>query len=692
MKHFLPLLASLLLLGSTASAQLVISEIMYNPPETGNDSLEFVEITNAGDNPINLSGYSLIYSSSANNPIALSGTLAGGEAFVAAGNARAFTNVYGRAPNTEWTFSGLSNSGDRTLTVTDASGTTVSEVTYLRSAPWPSNANGDGPSIELCDLSADEADGSNWNASTNATGVTINGMQVFASPFDFSAGNCGGSTGNTGPYLPRQIDQLTGVDSDGMLDSIGTRAEVNATVISPDFDGDDGVEFYIQDNTGGIRVTADNEDYMPMIGDRIVIHGTVQQRDGSAEITLDSLLSVSAGNAPAPMVVTEIDEDIQGELVTLEDVMIADSTQWQTNGSFNVDVVDQAGMMTSLRIDADTDFDGLQYPTGTFDVTGIAIQFDTNLPYDEGYQLLPRFVMDFQPFLPGSGVSFPRVPIASVIGEDADGIATSLGEQVTLLGTVVGFNLSDNGLLFTIVDSANNGIALYSQDRNFGYVVQEGDSVSASGTITQFRGLTQLELADLGFASSGNPIPFPTTVNDLDESTESSLVTLTEVDFVDLSQWLGDGSTFNVEATNGRDTFIIRIDNNSELANMPAPMANRTYNITGIGGQFDNQAPFTEGYQLFPRVAADIDVFASVTEVAPAELFVVLAKADGLHVRNLQQLRSLSLYNTSGQLIAQRDNLPAGELILPVPTARGQLLFLRAISEQGQAATQRVLR
>ncbi len=38
-------------------AEIVITEIMYNPPESGTDSLEFIELYNKGVEVENLGGY-----------------------------------------------------------------------------------------------------------------------------------------------------------------------------------------------------------------------------------------------------------------------------------------------------------------------------------------------------------------------------------------------------------------------------------------------------------------------------------------------------------------------------------------------------------------------------------------------------------------------------------------------------------
>jgi hypothetical protein len=52
------------------------------------------------------------------------------------------------------------------------------------------------------------------------------------------------------------------------------------------------------------------------------------------------------------------------------------------------------------------------------------------------------------------------------------------------------------------------------------------------------------------------------------------------------------------------DTFDIRIDNDVNLFNSPAPTG--TFSMIGVGSQFDASAPHTSGYQLCPRYLQDL--------------------------------------------------------------------------------------
>ena len=173
-------LTLLLGLGSLyAQPQLVISEIMYNPPESGTDSLEFIEIYNAGANPVDLTG---IYFDQGVNYTFPSQTLAAGATFLVAVDSAAAEGVFGVPFDAEWTSGGLSNGGED-LVLKTSLGTLIDSVDYDDFTPWPTEPDGNGPSLDLIDVALDNNDGTNWTASCVAVpGQVINGNQVFATP------------------------------------------------------------------------------------------------------------------------------------------------------------------------------------------------------------------------------------------------------------------------------------------------------------------------------------------------------------------------------------------------------------------------------------------------------------------------------------------------------------------------------
>ncbi len=157
-------------------ANLVMTEIMYNSPESGTDSLEFVEIYNLG-NTINLQGFNISDAFVFTFP---SYTLASGQYVLVAVKSAAIQSTFGK-PSLQWTSGGLSNSGE-TITLKDIYGNIIDQVTYSPNAPWPTAANGQGPSLTLCDPTSNNALPEFWKASTEFVTVNAAGDSIFATP------------------------------------------------------------------------------------------------------------------------------------------------------------------------------------------------------------------------------------------------------------------------------------------------------------------------------------------------------------------------------------------------------------------------------------------------------------------------------------------------------------------------------
>lgn len=134
------------------------------------------------------------------------------------------------------------------------------------------------------------------------------------------------------------------------------------------------------------------------------------------------------------------------------------------------------------------------------------------------------------------------------------------------------------------------------------------------GGIVNFNALTELTLQNydtlIVLSTNGFPIAAE-TVTEFTEENEGSLIRLENVTIINPAQWTGSGSGFNVDVTNGADTFIMRIDNNVDLYTATAPTG--LFDVTGILTQFDNTAPHTTGYQLLPRFKSDIKLILEFT-------------------------------------------------------------------------------
>ncbi|MEZ4957263.1 MAG: lamin tail domain-containing protein [Saprospiraceae bacterium] len=257
--------------------------------------------------------------------------------------------------------------------------------------------------------------------------------------------------------------------------------------------------------------------------------------------------------------------------------------------------------------------------------------------------------------------SYPAYDIAVVTSVNANGSPDSVGVSCQLQGIVHGIDFQGNSSIqFALIDGTG-GISLFSSN-DFGYTVTEGDELIVQGTITEFNCLTQITPDTLWVVSTGNPLQTPSITTFLNESFESELVKLTNLFFVDVNEWLGDGSSFNVQVINSSGTFtnIMRIDNDSELSSMPPPQ--EPFNATGLGGQFDN-SPCALGYQFFPRYLADIEELNVVFDPSLAQKinFYPNPVSNTLTIDSDLEIVAVQIANLLGQEVMKVKN-PNGSL------------------------------
>lgn len=205
--------------------------------------------------------------------------------------------------------------------------------------------------------------------------------------------------------------------------------------------------------------------------------------------------------------------------------------------------------------------------------------------------------------------------ISQITGLDANNSPDSLGVAVKVTGTVIGIDNRAGGLEFFIHD-ATDGIQVFAPASTFGYTVTEGDSVAVEGEVGFFSGITQLVFVDTVIKIGTGTVPTPVVVQDLDETTEAELVRLNNVHLVNASQWnLASATGFNADITDGQNTWVLRIDEQTDIftTSMAAPSGN--FDVIGIGSQFDNSSPYTSGYQILPRYKTDVIQHSGIKEL-----------------------------------------------------------------------------
>ncbi|MEM9259586.1 MAG: lamin tail domain-containing protein, partial [Bacteroidota bacterium] len=453
---------------------ILITELMYNPPESNTDSLEFIELYNPTDAPVNLEKWTMSDGVNFTFPAYI---LEAGNFLILAVNETAFRNTYNYTSDVfEWESGALSNGGED-VALSDSSGTVIFTFEYDDRAPWPEIADGDGPSIVLCDISADPTMGTSWQAATTATGTTINNIEILADPGSLT--DCAAAPGTIS-----WLDGDTAADEeDGTL---------NFRIVATNFQGG---SFTVSAGTGT----------------------TLTETDYTAAPTL-----------PASFTVGDVALDTFTVAIT-----ITDDEEEESDEVLELELATTAGEITG-------------------DTTITLTVRDNDTP-------------------------IVVTPIDDINDLDANGVAISDGQTVTLQGVVhcIDFRAGE-GLQFWIIEENGDGINVFNFDDVDDYVVTEGDELQITGEIEQFRGLLEIVPTSNTVVSTENPLTPPLLdgnnfgVGTLEERFENRYITKYVVGLVGDNPIVRAGGGWNVTAQGAeinqvRDTFTIRVEDETGI-------------------------------------------------------------------------------------------------------------------------------
>ena len=205
------------------------------------------------------------------------------------------------------------------------------------------------------------------------------------------------------------ISDLKNNDPNGVPVDTGKVFTITGVVTSSNQVGSAGPAT-IQDNTGGMAVYGYNFAGNIQIGDSVTVTSKLTQYSGLAELnyasTGSSFIKHKSNTHFDTLVVTleQIKnqqwngyEEYESQLVRVNNVTISGTGNFESGTSGkNYNISDETGELVSgLRIDADVkSIVGTPIPTGKIDIIGILSQYKYSPPYNEGYQLIPRFRQD----------------------------------------------------------------------------------------------------------------------------------------------------------------------------------------------------------------------------------------------------------------------------------------------------------
>lgn len=158
-------------------SQLVINEINYNSADNF-DPEDWIEIFYSGDDNLNISGWICKDERDTNDFYIPDGTiLESGDYYILCRDTSLFKSSFPGVDNIIGNLNfGLNGHSDM-VRICDSDGYLIDSVAYSDSAPWPTGADGLGPTLELLNPSLDNANADNWAASEgHGTPGAVNSM------------------------------------------------------------------------------------------------------------------------------------------------------------------------------------------------------------------------------------------------------------------------------------------------------------------------------------------------------------------------------------------------------------------------------------------------------------------------------------------------------------------------------------
>ena len=284
------------------SESFVISEIMYDPAGASEaevaaghskSDFEYIEIYNASETAIDLSDLSLIEGVRFDFNSGALLSLAPKSYAVIVADIEAFRMRYGTTASIAGRFGKSLNNDGETIEVNTPLGEVIKKITYADRDPWPSEADGDGFSLELVnpDDNPEPNDASNWAAST-ASG----GSPGAASGEGGGGGDQTYEAWKSAHFSPDEVgnDTISGPNGDPDGDSQTNLLEYVAGTLPKDFQSVSSLE--VGQDAGHVTVTLTKASDVAGVTDVLEWASDLKVfEDASASFSLQSQEDVGGG-------------------------------------------------------------------------------------------------------------------------------------------------------------------------------------------------------------------------------------------------------------------------------------------------------------------------------------------------------------------------------------------------------------
>ncbi len=150
-----------LVINTQADFEKIVINELHVDPDVETELVEFIELHNPGDVPVDLSGWRI--DSGIEAALPAGAKIAADGYFVVAENPAAFREKFGRDADAQF-IGRLSNQGE-TIELRTRAGLLIDRVDYGQGFPWPTVGEVPGYSMELIDPSLDNELGGSWRSS-----------------------------------------------------------------------------------------------------------------------------------------------------------------------------------------------------------------------------------------------------------------------------------------------------------------------------------------------------------------------------------------------------------------------------------------------------------------------------------------------------------------------------------------------
>ena len=162
------LILAVLITALCAEADVIVNEVNYNPPGSS-DLEEFIELYNTGDEAVSLAGWE--FDKGVDFVFPEGARIEGKGYAVVARDPAAFKRTYPSLPEPFGPWEGKFKNSGETIRLRSASSAVISLFSYLDGGMWPSEPDGDGPTLELKNPAYPPDDPRSWDSSSKKGGT-----------------------------------------------------------------------------------------------------------------------------------------------------------------------------------------------------------------------------------------------------------------------------------------------------------------------------------------------------------------------------------------------------------------------------------------------------------------------------------------------------------------------------------------